>query len=115
MSLKIDISIFKKNSMQEFKDKNQVVLIVNLEDTYYAMAGKCTHLGCKLSKGKLDSNILTCPCHGSQFDVTNGKVVSWISNWPKVLSAMTKKIGLAKDLKSFPATVEKDFLLVETE
>jgi nitrite reductase/ring-hydroxylating ferredoxin subunit len=115
MSLKINISSFKKNSMEEFEDKGQLVLIVNLEDKYHALAGKCTHLGCKLSKGRLDSNILTCPCHGSQFDVTNGKVVAWIPNWSKVLSSMTKKIGLAKDLKSFPAVVDKDFLFVETE
>jgi len=35
----------------------------------------CTHRGCSLAKGKLDGTTVTCPCHGSQFDVTTGAVL----------------------------------------
>src|SRR5262249_35609186 len=35
----------------------------------------CTHRGCSLASGKLDGTTVTCPCHGSQFDVTSGAVV----------------------------------------
>ena len=28
-----------------------------------------------LAKGKLDGTTVTCPCHGSQFDVTTGEVI----------------------------------------
>jgi nitrite reductase/ring-hydroxylating ferredoxin subunit len=41
----------------------------------YAFDDTCTHMGCSLASGKLDGVILTCPCHGSQFDVTSGAVV----------------------------------------
>ncbi|MGA5185806.1 Rieske (2Fe-2S) protein [Streptomyces griseoincarnatus] len=33
----------------------------------------CTHAGCPINK--LDGTRLVCPCHGSEFDVTTGKVL----------------------------------------
>src|SRR5713226_8416035 len=41
----------------------------------YAFDDTCTHRGCSLAKGKLDGTTVTCPCHGSQFDVTTGEVL----------------------------------------
>jgi nitrite reductase/ring-hydroxylating ferredoxin subunit len=52
------------------------VLIVNVEGTYYAVDNVCTHFGGDLSEGVLEGNVVTCPNHGSRFDVTTGKVVS---------------------------------------
>ena len=51
------------------------ILIVNIDGSYYAIGNKCTHAGADLSKGRLESNMLTCPKHGAKFDVTTGKVV----------------------------------------
>lgn len=41
----------------------------------YAFGDTCTHRGCSLAKGKLEGTTVTCPCHGSQFDITSGSVV----------------------------------------
>ncbi|HEY8224566.1 MAG TPA: Rieske (2Fe-2S) protein [Pyrinomonadaceae bacterium] len=41
----------------------------------HAFDDTCTHRGCSLAKGKLDGTTVTCPCHGSQFDVTSGAVL----------------------------------------
>jgi 3-phenylpropionate/trans-cinnamate dioxygenase ferredoxin component len=41
----------------------------------HAFDDTCTHMGCSLASGKLDGSVVTCPCHGSQFDVTSGAVV----------------------------------------
>ena len=54
-------------------DKN--ILIVNFEGIYYAINGRCTHMGGDLSKGKLEGKVVTCPRHGSQFDVTTGTCI----------------------------------------
>ena len=35
----------------------------------------CTHRGCSLADGVLAGSTVTCPCHGSQFDVTTGAVL----------------------------------------
>jgi len=51
------------------------VLVANVGGKYYAISSNCTHKNCNLSKGSLSGEIVTCPCHGSQFNVTNGEVV----------------------------------------
>jgi 3-phenylpropionate/trans-cinnamate dioxygenase ferredoxin subunit len=52
------------------------ILISNVEGRFYAINGTCTHAGGDLSKGKLEGKIVTCPRHGSKFDVTTGKCIS---------------------------------------
>jgi 3-phenylpropionate/trans-cinnamate dioxygenase ferredoxin component len=51
------------------------VLLANVDGYYYAIANKCTHLGGSLAKGVLEGSIVTCPRHGSRFDVKTGKNV----------------------------------------
>ena len=62
-------------TMKGFKIEGKEILVVNYEGKYYAIGKKCTHMGGDLSKGKLEGKIVTCPRHGSQFDVTTGKFV----------------------------------------
>jgi nitrite reductase/ring-hydroxylating ferredoxin subunit len=52
------------------------VCLANVDGTLYAIGGKCTHQGGPLGDGELDGTIVTCPWHGSKFDVTSGAVVS---------------------------------------
>ena len=63
-----------KMKMVKLEDKE--VLIANVNGNYYAIANRCTHRSGDLSKGSLDGNIVTCPLHGSRFDMTTGKAVS---------------------------------------
>jgi 3-phenylpropionate/trans-cinnamate dioxygenase ferredoxin component len=51
------------------------VLLANVDGSYYAIANKCTHLGGSLGKGVLEGSIVTCPRHGSRFDVKTGEAV----------------------------------------
>ena len=51
------------------------VSVANANGHLYAFDDTCTHAGCSLAKGKLDGTTVTCPCHGSQFDVTSGAVL----------------------------------------
>jgi nitrite reductase/ring-hydroxylating ferredoxin subunit len=51
------------------------VAIATVGDAFYAFGDTCTHLGCSLADGNLEGTTVTCPCHGSQFDVTTGEVV----------------------------------------
>jgi nitrite reductase/ring-hydroxylating ferredoxin subunit len=38
----------------------------------HAVADVCPHAGAVLSDGELEGPVLTCPAHGSQFDVCTG-------------------------------------------
>lgn len=50
------------------------VAVYNVNGVFYATQEDCTHVGGPLSEGELKENIITCPWHGSCFDVTNGAV-----------------------------------------
>ena len=53
----------------------------------FAVGGRCSHLRARLGKGSLDGTILSCPWHGSQFDVTDGCVARWVQKpgWLKLM------------------------------
>ena len=40
---------------------------------FFACADRCPHAGGTLSEGELERGVVTCPRHGSQFDVTTGE------------------------------------------
>jgi Rieske Fe-S protein len=41
---------------------------------YQAFSAVCTHVGCVVNK--VTSGTIDCPCHGSEFKITNGAVVA---------------------------------------
>lgn len=40
----------------------------------YALHDRCSYRGCPLSDGEVDGHEVTCPCHGSRFDLRDGSV-----------------------------------------
>ena len=51
------------------------VAVFNVEGQFFATQEACTHQGGPLSEGTLEGTCITCPIHGSRFDVTNGAVI----------------------------------------
>jgi nitrite reductase/ring-hydroxylating ferredoxin subunit len=51
------------------------VAIARVGGAFYAFGDTCTHQGCSLADGELEETTVTCPCHGSQFNVTTGDVL----------------------------------------
>jgi 3-phenylpropionate/trans-cinnamate dioxygenase ferredoxin component len=74
------------------------IAIAKVGDGFYAFGDTCTHLSCSLSEGRLEGATVTCPCHGSEFDVTTGEVVR----------------GPARDpVPSYPVRLESGALRIE--
>ncbi len=71
-------------NQSELSDGQMMLAIVNgervaigrCESGMFAFADHCTHRGGPLSDGALVGCTVQCPWHGSQFDVTTGRVVS---------------------------------------
>jgi nitrite reductase/ring-hydroxylating ferredoxin subunit len=61
--------------MKEVEADGKDILVVKTGKIFTAIGNKCTHMGCKLSSGKLDGTTVRCPCHGSEFNVMTGEVV----------------------------------------
>jgi len=47
--------------------------LANIGGKFYAIGNQCTHVGGPLAQGSLKDYIVTCPLHGSQFDIRNGQ------------------------------------------
>ena len=51
----------------------QMVALANVDGVWHAIDGLCPHQGGPLGAGMLCGTVLTCPWHGWQFDVTDGR------------------------------------------
>ena len=61
--------------MRTFDIAGTKVNVASVDGQLHAFDDTCTHRARSLAKGKLDGTTVTCPCHGSQFDVTSGAVL----------------------------------------
>jgi len=62
--------------------RGQAVSVYNVDGKYYATQDECTHADGPLSEGELEGTVITCPWHGSCFDVTDGKVACGPADQP---------------------------------
>ncbi len=62
--------------MKAFNVEDKDILVAGCDGDYYAIGSRCTHRGGDLSKGKLEGCIVTCPRHGSRFDLKTGKCIA---------------------------------------
>ena len=60
-------------TMTAFEVSGERVAIANVDGTVHAFGDLCPHRQCSLAEGTLVGAVVTCPCHGSQFDVRTGE------------------------------------------
>jgi nitrite reductase/ring-hydroxylating ferredoxin subunit len=80
-------------TMRRARAGGRDLVLVNLDGAVYALSNSCPHAGSTLHEGRLDGAILTCPLHGSQFDVTNGAVCRGPATSPVERFAATLEDG----------------------
>ena len=61
-------------AIREFQVNGTTVAVANVGGQFYAVNNTCLHRGGPLGQGVLEDNVVTCPWHGWQYDVTTGKV-----------------------------------------
>lgn len=62
-----------EGSVAEHVVGGAIVALARVDGTVHALDGICAHQGGPLGKGALDGCTLTCPWHGWQYDVTDGR------------------------------------------
>ena len=85
-------------AMKGFKAEGKGIVVSNIGGKFSAIGEKCTHRGCSLAKGRVEGEVVTCPCHGSKFSLKTGAVV---------------KGPAAEPEPAYPVTVEGDGIWVE--
>ncbi|NJN73201.1 MAG: Rieske (2Fe-2S) protein [Limnothrix sp. RL_2_0] len=96
----------------------QKVLVSKVNDQYCAIANKCPHLGLPMSKGKVENGVITCPFHGSKFELCSGKNVEWVDSvvgipLPDFAQKMMAMGKSATDVASFKVTQEGNDLFID--
>jgi nitrite reductase/ring-hydroxylating ferredoxin subunit len=71
----------------------QKVLVANIGGEYFAMRSVCNHMGGPLDIGTLEENVVTCPLHGSKWDVKTGKLVKFVRPLPPEPVYKTTVVG----------------------
>jgi nitrite reductase/ring-hydroxylating ferredoxin subunit len=61
--------------MKHIEIDGKELMIANINGKYFAVSDRCGHSNALLSMGILNGDIVTCPLHAAQFDVTAGKKV----------------------------------------
>ena len=67
----------------------KVVVTQPVSGDFRAFSAVCTHMGCIVSQ--ISDGTIDCPCHGSQFSIKDGSVVSGPA--PSPLAAETIKVS----------------------
>jgi len=88
------------------------VLVARVGDNYYVADNRCPHMGGRLSDGRLEGTVVTCPLHGSQFDLKDGKVVRWLKG-SGFMSRVGKALKSPRPLITYQAKVEDDQIMIE--
>jgi nitrite reductase (NADH) small subunit len=61
-------------TIREFQVDGKTIAVANVGGQIHAINNVCLHRGGPLSDGPLEGNVVTCPWHGWQYDVTTGKI-----------------------------------------
>jgi 3-phenylpropionate/trans-cinnamate dioxygenase ferredoxin subunit len=88
------------------------IMLARVGESYYALANRCPHLGGDLSAGKLEGTAITCPLHGSQFDVRDGHNIRW-TDWSGVKLAVGKMLKSPRPARTYNVKVEGNDILIE--
>lgn len=86
-------------------------LLARVGNAFYASQARCPHLHGHLAEGKLEGTVVTCPRHGSQFDLTDGHVVRW-TDWTGAAEAMAEALRHPRPLEMYDTRIENGRVLV---
>ena len=89
----------KPGELASFEVEGVRIAVANANGRFFAIDDTCTHEQCSLAQeGTLEGTVVTCGCHGAQFDVTTGAVLA-----PPAL----------EPVKAYPLRVDQGNVMVE--
>jgi len=78
--------------------EGRAIAVFNLGPALYAIDAACTHVRGPLERGKVDGTLVTCPLHGSVFELRTGEV---------------RRGPATQPVKSYPVRVENQKLVLD--
>jgi 3-phenylpropionate/trans-cinnamate dioxygenase ferredoxin subunit len=99
MRIRLGPADFAEGEMRGFEIGKRNVVVARIAGAYKALDDWCNHAGCLLSGGRVEKNLVVCPCHEVGFDFDTGKNVT--------------SPGVCDDQPAFKIVVEDGALILE--
>jgi 3-phenylpropionate/trans-cinnamate dioxygenase ferredoxin subunit len=99
MRIRLGPANFAEGEMRGFQIGKRNVVVARVGNRYKALDDWCNHAGCLLSGGRIDKNLIVCPCHEVGFDLDTGKNAT--------------SPGVCEDQPAFRIAVEEGMLILE--
>ena len=103
---------FQNGSKKKVTVEGQEIMVARVGDKYYATQNRCPHMGGDISAGKLEGNIITCPRHGSQFDITDGHNIRWMKG-AGLAAAVGKIVKSPRPILTYNVKIDGSTILIE--
>jgi 3-phenylpropionate/trans-cinnamate dioxygenase ferredoxin subunit len=107
------IGEMESGDMRAVQVNGREVLVARVGNEYFATDNRCPHMGGNLSRGTLQGTIVTCPRHGSRFDLSGGRVVRWLGG-SGFLAAVGKALKAPRPLATYKVEVSGDRIMLWT-
>lgn len=106
------IGAVAEGELRQFEVAGQSILIVHLEDGFYATQARCTHLFGPLKRARITAEGgIECPLHRAVFDPRTGEVMRW-ANFPPGVQ-LANLLRPRKALRCYPLRHSDGRLQVE--
>ncbi len=78
-----EITDVVEGTMKTIRVAGKRIALACVEGEYFVIDDTCSHAQCSLgTQGFLDGTAVICGCHGAQFDITTGDVLSLPATQP---------------------------------
>jgi 3-phenylpropionate/trans-cinnamate dioxygenase ferredoxin subunit len=105
-------SEWKDGDKKKVTLKGQEIMLARVGDRFYATQSRCPHMGGDLAAGVLQGTIITCPRHSSQFDITDGHNVRWMTG-EGIIVALSKIVKSPRPIRTYNVKIDGDSILIE--
>jgi 3-phenylpropionate/trans-cinnamate dioxygenase ferredoxin subunit len=105
-------SKFRDGDKKELEADGRQFLLARVAGRFYAVDNLCPHMEANLSRGKLKDNVLTCPTHGTKFDIRDGSVLRWLKGFGAD-GRVSEEFKAERRLKTYNVKVENDTVYIE--
>jgi len=73
MRIELGPADLKDGELRGYDLGDRAVLVARVNGRYKALDDWCNHAGCLLSGGRVEGNLVVCPCHEVGFDLDSGR------------------------------------------
>jgi len=72
MRIELGAADFDEGELRGYDLGKRAVCVARVSGRYKALDDWCNHAGCLLSGGRVEGNLVVCPCHEVGFDLDSG-------------------------------------------